>query len=59
MRAAEPDAVETLGDENAVVLVKLHDVCHGAERDEVDQRIESGLGLLRVDAALAKKRPEG
>ena len=59
VRAAEPDAVEALGDEDAVVLVELHDVGDGAECDEVDEGVEPGLGLLRVDASLAKQRPEG
>ena len=29
------------------------------ECDEVDEGVEPGLGLLRVDASLAKQRPEG
>ena len=59
VRAPFADALESLRDEDAVVLVELHDVGHRAEGDEVDEFVEAGLRLRRKGARVAKSRAKG
>ena len=47
LHAAGADALQALRDEAAVVGVEPHHVGHGAERDQVEQRVEPGLRLPR------------
>ena len=45
--AAGAHALQALRDQDAVVGVERHDVGDGAERDEVEQRVEIGLVCRR------------
>src|ERR671913_32629 len=40
---AVTNALQTLRDQNSVVAIQLHDIGNGAERDQIEQMIESGL----------------
>ena len=51
MRVAAANAVQALRDENAVVLVELHDVGDGAEGDEVRQSVKPRLRRRGEDSA--------
>jgi hypothetical protein len=43
LHLAGADALQALGDEDAVVAVELHHVGHGAERDQVEQAARFGF----------------
>ncbi len=59
LRAAGADAREPLRDQRPVDPVEAHDVGHGAERDEVEQRAEIRLRAVGEMAALAQRRARG
>ncbi len=51
---ARAQALQALRDEDAVVGIQRHHVGHGAERDEVGERGEVGLGCILERAALSQ-----
>jgi hypothetical protein len=53
VHAAGAHALQSLRHQDAVVGVELDDVGDRAQRHQVEQRIELGLGLAIEDAALA------
>ncbi len=51
LHLAFADALQTLRDEHAVIAVELHDIGDGAERDQIEQAVQTRLGKVVAERA--------